>query len=123
MGLVELLSALADTSALVKFASASVIGLSLGGVFPRVGAGRAITLNLKSRFFHVASPKSVRRDEVQSLRNLIAGCETDQYIVKYTPPPCFSLHTDNDLVHPLQVVVAVGNTYLLIPPQNAPLAS
>ena len=76
---------LADTSTVIKFASGSATALSLVGVFPRVGPGRAVVLNLRSRFFRVASPKSVRIDEVDRLRKLIGRCARDRYVVSVTP--------------------------------------
>ena len=58
-----------------------LVGLSITGILPKVGFGRAITLGLHSKLFSPSKSKSVRKLQIQRLSEDLSSLLRGQYIL------------------------------------------
>ena len=77
--IVDFFGALVDLKTIIGLGG-GLTALSNLGALPKVGAGRALTLYMKSRFTP-ASPFSVRAKEISFLRSRLASLRRGHYLV------------------------------------------
>ena len=75
----DIASFIADSKAILGVGASGLALVSVAGVIPRVGLGRALSLGLKS-YFKTTYPLSVRKSEIKQLNDSILLLKKGSYI-------------------------------------------
>lgn len=73
----DIVSTVADSG--VGVASLALVGLSLGGILPRVGLGRALSLRFRG-YWKTTYPVSVRASEIKHFNEVVRRLPKERYI-------------------------------------------
>ena len=76
----DVVSFVADSKAILSVGASGLALVSVAGVIPRMGLGRALTLGYKS-YFNTTYPLSIRKSEIKQLNESILRMEKGIYIV------------------------------------------